>query len=201
MNTTLQQSIASISAETEKKISGEKIRFAAAEKTGIDVANIIFYTSSNCIGFGWRTPLDKESVSNIFANYPVNGENYEMKFAGSDKNFSTDSPLTVSWCNDDNGTETQFKIEYPSNGVNVSIVVPIAHFGKHVYGQLRKGKHLGFGNYQQHRDINIDYFYTQAYSFGHRRLYFLEGAESAAEYENFIKTGVFTYTDEIPTLS
>jgi hypothetical protein len=46
-------------------------------------------------------------------------------------------------------------------------------------------------------DMFIDYFYTQHYSGGYNTLYFLEGAESLEEYENFVITGEFKYKDEL----
>lgn len=196
---TLDSAIEKLKADNDKKINAEILRYAASEKTGIELENVIAYTHNNGLGFGWRNPLDKEQVKRVFEAYPVNGNNHEMKFASSEKNFKTDSPLIVKWENQtkEYSGSNKFKISYTSNGIEINIEIPISHFGSHVYGQTLQGKHLGFGRYQQLRNYNIDYFYTQGYSGGYRTLYFLEGAESLKEYENFIMTGEFTYESEM----
>ncbi len=166
-------------------------------KGNFDSENLMVY-STGSIGFGWRTPLNKNEVKEIFAAFPINGKNYEVRFAGGDKNFFTDSSLIVRWENSHSYHHNKvFKIEYESNGLHISITVPYTHFGSHVWYRPFQGKHKGFGRYEMFNDMFIDYFYTQSYSGGYNTLYFLEGAESLKEYENFIITGQFQYEDEI----
>lgn len=193
---TLDSAIKNINADNKKKINAEKLKYSAHEKTGIDIENIISYTDQG-IGFGWRNSLDKDSVKKIFLSYPISGENYEMKFASNSKNFKTDSPLVVKWQNSDSYYKREFKIEYTSSGTKISISVPVDHFKPHTCFRQRQGKHRGFGRYEMHNDVFIDYFYTQSYSGGYNTLYFLEGVESLKEYENFVITGNFKYENEI----
>jgi hypothetical protein len=197
---TLDSAIETIKADNEKKINAEILRYSASEKTGIPVENIIAYTHTNGLNFGWRNTIDnKDAIKSIVASFPIDGKNYEMRFADSSKNFDTDCPLIVKWTNEtrEYSGDKNFKLQYKSNDIEITITVPLSHFGNHVYGQLKQGKHLGFGRYQQLRNYNIDYFYTQRYSGGYNTLYFLKGAETLAEYINFVLTGEFKYQSEI----
>lgn len=164
---------------------------------GFDPENVIVY-STGSVGFGWRNHLTKEQVKQIFAAFPMQGENYEMTFAGRDKNFMTDSPLIVKWENSHTYHHSKkFKICYPAADFNVIIEVDPSHFTEHTYYRSFQGKHKGFGRYETFNDIFIDYFYTQQYSGGYNTLYFLDGAEKHEEYINFIITGEFKYANEL----
>jgi hypothetical protein len=197
VNETLESKIAELKAKNEKEINAEIFKFSAHEKTGIPLENIIVY-SDNSFGFGWHDAItDKEQIKKIFEVFPINGTNYEMKFAGGSKNYTTDSPLIVKWNNSDSHYQKKFELHYTSGDVKIKIDVPVSHFGSHVYTRTRQGKHLGFGRYEQYRDVFIDYFYTQHYGGGYNTLYFLEGAESLKEYENFVITCEFKYESEI----
>jgi hypothetical protein len=192
----LQTKLQEIDAKAEQEKANIILQNELSEKTGIPVDNIIIY-SSNRVCFGWRTPLGKEDVKKLSKLFPVNGTNYEVRFASGSKNFFTDSPLVVKWENSDLHHPKEFKIQYTSGNLNIEIRVPESHFSSHIYSRTRDGKHKGFGRYETFRDIFIDYFYTQSYSGGYNTLYFLEGAEKLEEYENFVFTGEFKYIDEI----
>jgi len=193
----LDQEILDITNKAAIEIKAAKIKAEAFNKVPIDNKNIIVYTSSKVfrIGFGWGTPLTKAEVKAVFEAYPIaEGNNYEMKFANSGKNFETDSSLVVKWDNSHSYHFTKvFKLNYSSNDIDIEITVPVSHFGNHVYYNKHQGKHLGFGRYESFNDMFIDYFYTQSYSGGYNILYFLEGAESLEEYINFVKTGEFKF--------
>ncbi len=166
-------------------------------KGDFDHENLIIY-STGSIGFGWRTPLNKEEVKKVFSVFPISGKNKEIKFASSEKNFITDSPLFVTWENSHSYHHAKnFKLCYESNGVDIQITVPASHFASHTWFRPFQGKHRGFGRYEMFQDIFINYFYTQSYSGGYNTLYFLEGAETLKEYENFVITGEFKYSNEI----
>lgn len=186
-----------LNQETEGKKLQIFLKEEVLNKISFDPDNIIVYDSRN-IHFGWRNPLDKEQVRAIFEIFPINGKNYEMKFASSDKNFDTDSPLIVKWENSHSYHHPKvFKIKYESNGLFISITVPYTHFGSHVWYRQFKGAHKGFGRYEMFNDMFLDYFYTQHYSGGYNTCYFLDGAESLKEYENWVITGQFQYENEI----
>ena len=187
-----------LQAETEQKKKQIALKADILDKLpGFNDDDLIVY-SDNGVGFGWKTPINKEQVKQIFAVFPVTGDNYTMKFASSQKNFETDSPLVVKWENSHSYHFNKvFKICYESNGVFIQISVPPSHFSNNIYYKQFKGKHRGFGRYEMFNDIFIDYFYTQSYSGGYNTLYFLEGAESLREYENFIITGEFKYDNEV----
>ena len=184
-------------SEMESKKQQVLLKESILNMGNFDSDNLIVY-SDKSIGFGWRKPLDKNQVKEIFAKFPINGGNYEMKFASSEQNFLTDSSLIVRWENSHTYRHNKvFKIHYESNGLHISIEVPCTHFGSHVWYQPFQGNHKGFGRYEMFNDMFIDYFYTQSYSGGYNTLYFLEGAETLQEYENFVITGEFKYQDDI----
>ncbi len=186
-----------LKADFEAKNAQVLLKEQILSKGNFDSENLIVY-STGSIGFGWRIPLNKDEVKEIFAAFPINGKKYEMRFASSEKNFITDSSLTVKWENSHSYHHNKvFKINYESNGLEISITVPYTHFGSHVWYRPFQGKHKGFGRYEMFNDMFIDYFYTQSYSGGYNTLYFLEGAESLKEYENFVITGQFQYEDKI----
>ncbi len=199
MKTTFDTKKAMIDLRKEMKDKKAEIllKETILKKGNFDADNLIIY-SNKSVCFGWRSPLDKHQVKEIFKAFPINGNKYEMKFAGSSKNFLTDSSLIVKWENSHSYHHSKkFKITYESNGLNISIEVPFTHFGDHVWYREFQGKHLGFGRYERFNDMFIDYFYTQSYSGGYNTLYFLEGAETIEEYENFVITGEFKYSNEI----
>jgi len=186
-----------LTEETKVKKAQILLKEDILNKGDFDPENLIIY-SDKSLGFGWRTPLTKEQVKNIFNIFPISGSNKEIKFASSEKNFPTDSPLFVKWDNSHTYHHSkEFKICYESNGMEIQITVPASHFASHTWFRPFQGKHRGFGRYEMFNDIFIDYFYTQTYSGGSNVLYFLEGAESLAEYENFVITGEFKYENEI----
>ncbi len=78
---TLDSAINELKADNEKKINAEKLRYSASEKTGIELSNVIAYTHINGLGFGWREALNKDHVKKVFEAFPIDGNNYEMKFA------------------------------------------------------------------------------------------------------------------------
>jgi hypothetical protein len=196
VNNTLEAKFTAIEKEAAEKKAAAILQQEIANKTGIAIDNVFVY-SSGSVKFGWRKPISKEEIKSIITAYPINGANYEMRFASSEKNFTTDSPLILKWTNSESCIQQRFEIKYTSNGLEICIEVPVSHFGNHVYYQSKQGKHKGFGRYEMHRMMFIDYFYTQSYSGGYNTLYFLEGAESIEEYENFVLTGEFKYKDEI----
>ncbi len=192
-----QKELNDLQAEIADKTARILLKETILSKINFDAENLIIYSNNN-VGFGWRNALDKEQVKEIFTAFPISGENYEMRFAGGSKNFFTDSSLIVRWENSHSYHHgKEFKIEYQSGDLHISIKVPYTHFGSHVWYRPFQGKHKGFGRYEMFNDMFIDYFYTQSYSGGYNTLYFLEGAESLKEYENFVITGQFKYEDEI----
>lgn len=191
------------SIEAEKLAATKKAEQEAAKKSllinkGLADIESIYYNHCNGFGFGWSSnKCTPEQISRIISAFPPNGENYHMKFSNKEKNFITDSCVVVKWTNSDNYQIKSFEICYTSGEHQIKISVPLSHFGKHVYFINKQGKHRGFGRYDVHRYAFIDYFYTQSYSGGYNTLYFLEGAESLAEYLNFVFTGSFKYEDEL----
>lgn len=197
MNTkTLNTELTELAEKQAKEQAQLILKHNAAQLTGIDIDNIIVY-NDNTIGFGWRNPLTKDDIKKIVLHYPINGNNHELKFADSSKNFISDSPVVVKWTNWETITDHKLDICYPSNDVKIKISVAPSFFGSHVYYVNKQGNHLGFGRYENKRLMYIDYFYTVKYSGGSCVLHFLQGAGKQTEYENFILTGVFQYQDEL----
>lgn len=194
----LNQEIEAINKDAEIKIQGVKLKAEAIQRTSYE--EVIYYPSSNGLGFGWMQPINNKAiVKRIIAAYPIDIDdttNHELKFASSHKNFVSDSSLVLKW-NAESNYDNSIKICYTSNGKEITINVSYAFYGSHVYYRTKQGKHLGFGRYETIRMPEIDCFYTQNYSGGYRVLHFLEGAESLTEYLNWATTGVFQYDNEI----
>lgn len=188
--------IEKLAAQTAEKQAEILLKAEVLKATGFTPDSVIVY-SDKSIGFGWQYPMTTDQVKHIVSVYPINGKKHEMKFASSEKNFTTDSSLIVKWENSHSYHHSkEFKLCYESNGLKIQITVPVSHFAKHIWHREHKGQHRGFGRYEMFNDVFIDYFYTQSYNGGSNVLYFLEGAESLREYENFVITGEFQYDSE-----
>lgn len=201
-NFNLETEVQSINAQAEREINAANLKAEVLKVVDISPDNVIIYAHSKnlSVGFGWREAVSKEDVKSIFKAFPINGNNYELKFASDSKNFFSDSPLVVKWENSHTYHHAkQFKIQYQSGDIEIQITVPVTHFAAHIWYRSFQGKHKSFGRYETYQDVFIDYFYTQSYSGGYNTLYFLEGAETLAEYENFVMTGEFKYSNEIET--
>lgn len=185
--------------EMIEKLIREKLKIKAIKKTGIN--EVISYSDKSLAFFWSGNEATKEDIKKILKAFPPSqneNDNYMMSFASYEKNFKTDSNIIVSWENYENISFSGFKICYTSKeGIKITINVASNFYGKHVYKNKKQGKHLGFGRYQTINRYFIDYFYTQSYSGGYNKMYFLEGAESLTEYANFVFTGEFKYDDEI----
>jgi len=140
----------------------QKLEDATTEKD-LQRLNPIYYHHSNGLGFGTLTDnkiRTSKDVQLIMDAFPVNGDNYERRYAGRESDPSH-HPIAIHWANPDRVIPDQFRdfrIKYPSGDVEISIIVQSEYFGeflKRASRSVRTGGTEANPRYKWYSDYNI----------------------------------------------
>ena len=108
--------------------------------------NVIFYSHSNTIHFGYHTHIDLMTARKILGLLPASKINGYIKFVN--ETIDTFSPfiLTLRYVK---GYPPEIKITYLSeSGYNIALSVNYSQYERGLYHGTNRGKHLGFGRYE-----------------------------------------------------